>query len=187
MSIRSHPLSYADLLIARDSSLDRLELIAGEIVVTPSPTPWHQFVLGRLHFLFMQTVRDLGVGLVFSSPLDVHLESDTVVQPDLFLILPDRRLVLRADRVEGAPSLAVEIISLSTRSLDQTTKRAMYARAGVPEYWLVESGLGTVTVYSDPAADGYRQEHVFKDIVRSVTITELSVDLAALFAPIPDA
>ena len=187
MSIQPRLLTFEDLERLREETTDRLELIDGELYVTPSPTPLHQFVSGRLEFLFQQRVRELGYGLVFDAPLDVRLATRTIVQPDLIIVLPDRRPIVTGARVEGAPSLVVEIASPSTRALDRVTKRATYAWYGVPEYWLVDPDAGTVTVCSDPREGHYRNERVTTDNAVSEIVPGLSVDLAELFSPIPDA
>ncbi len=121
MAVRTRFLTFNDLERMRETRTDRLELIEGELYVTPSPTPMHQFVSGRLFFWFKQTVLRLGYGLVFDAPLDVHLAEKTIVQPELIFILPDRRPTVTAGKMEGAPSLAVEILSPSTRAYDRTT------------------------------------------------------------------
>jgi Uma2 family endonuclease len=99
MSIQSRSLTFDDLQRMRETRNERLELIEGELFVTPSPTPLHQFVSGRLQFLFKQRVLELGYGLVFNAPLDVRLAHDTIVQPDLIFVLPDRRPTVTGARV----------------------------------------------------------------------------------------
>lgn len=187
MAIQSRSLTYDDLQRMRETSNERLELIDGELFVTPSPTPLHQYVSGRLEFLFRQKVLELGYGLVFDAPLDVHLAKNTIVQPDLIIVLPDRRPIVTSARVEGAPSLAVEILSPSTSAYDRVNKRNLYARYGVPEYWLVDTEARTVTVCSDLHMGRYRAERVTSDTAVSEIVPGLSANLAELFAPIPDA
>ncbi len=187
MAIQSRSFTYDDLQQMRESRHERLELIDGELFVTPSPTPLHQLVSGRLEFLFRQRVLELGYGLVFDAPLDVHLARNTIVQPDLIIVLPDRRSIVTSARVEGAPSLAVEILSPSTSAYDRVTKRNLYARHGVPKFWLVDAEARTVTVCGDPVKGHYRAERVTSDSAVSQIVSGLSVDLTDLFAPIPDA
>ncbi len=187
MAIQSRSLTYNDLQRMRETSSDRLELIDGELFVTPSPTPLHQYVPGRLEFLFRQKVLELGYGLVFDAPLDVHLAKNTIVQPDLIIVLPDRRAIVTSARVEGEPNLAVEILSPSTGAYDRVTKRNLYDRHGVPEYWLVDAEARTVTVCSDPDNGHYRTERISSDSAVSQIVPGLSADLTDLFAPIPDA
>ncbi len=87
--------------------------------------------------------------------------------------------------VENAPSLAVEILSPSTSARDQGIKQELYARFGVPEYWLIDPDAHTITVFSDPQDDRYQSETTFSDTAVSATIAGVSVDLAMLFAPVP--
>jgi Uma2 family endonuclease len=187
MAVRSRPLTYDDLQRLRETRDERLELIEGEIIVTPSPSLMHQYVSGRLEFLFRQKVLELGYGLVFDAPLDVHLAKNTIVQPDLIIVLPDRRPIVTSARVEGAPSLAVEILSPSTSAYDRVNKRNLYAGYGVPEYWLVDTEAQAVSVCSDPHKGHYRAERVTRDTAVSEIVPGLSANLAEFFAPIPDA
>jgi Uma2 family endonuclease len=185
MAIQSRSLSYDDLDQLRETSNDRLELIDGELFVTPSPTPMHQDISGNLYILFRNVVFESGRGRVYYAPLDVRLDENTIVQPDLIIILSDRSPILTTSRVEGVPSLAVEIISPSTNAYDRVRKRNLYAQYGVPEYWLVNPEAETVAIFSDPQDGRYRAEQTVSDFAVSATIPELSADLKALFAPVP--
>ena len=186
MAIRSRALTYEDLLRERefrDQRL-RLELIDGEIVVTPAPAPMHQLVVHRLAVLLDRAIVEPDLGLVLESPLDVFLDDLNVLQPDLIVLLHDRLELFGPTKVESAPNLAIEILSPSTNRSDRVTKREIYARFGVPEYWLVDHQRGMLTVYSDPRDGRYRAETTTSDIAVSATIPGLTVDLAALFAPV---
>jgi Uma2 family endonuclease len=178
-------LTYDDLERARDATSDRLELIEGELFVTPAPSLWHQDVEGQLYILFREAVQHPNNGRVYLSPVDVRLAQNTVVQPDLVVVLPERYQILTPAMIEGAPSLVVEIISPSSSAQDRVTKRALYARHGVPEYWLVDPDARSVTILSDSSEGRYNREEPSSDTAASATIPELTVDLAALFAPVP--
>ncbi len=184
MSTLSHPLTYADLERERETRDERLELIEGEIVVTPSPTPFHQFVSQRLYDLLKLAVVDPGYGLIGYAPFDVKLDEQNVVQPDLLVLLGDRTERIGETSVEGAPSLVIEIAFPSTIKNDQERKRDLYARFGVPEYWLVDPAEKCVTVYSDPSHGRYRSAQASAEVAISVTIPGLSAELTALFAPV---
>jgi len=184
MAIRSRSLTIDDLQRIRDTSHDRIELIEGELFVTPSPSPLHQDISGNLYTLFRRVVFESGRGRVYFAPLDVRLAVNTIVQPDLIVVLSDRSVLTEA-RVEGAPSLAVEIISGSTGDYDRLTKRNLYAQYGVPEYWIVDPDARTVTIFSDPHDNRYGSERTVSDVAISATIPGLSADLKALFAPVP--
>jgi Uma2 family endonuclease len=185
MSILSHALTYDDLKRERETRDERLELIEGEIVVTPSPSPLHQLVVHRLAVLLDRAIVESGLGLVLESPLDVFLAAQNVFQPDLIVLLNDRIRLFGPDMVEDAPSLAIEIISPSSSTYDRVTKRNVYARYGVPEYWLVDPEKQTVTIHSDPRDGRYHTETESSDVAVSATIPGLSADLKALFAPVP--
>jgi Uma2 family endonuclease len=185
MAIQSRPLTYDDLQRMRETRDERLELIDGELFVTPSPSPMHQDISGNLYTLFRNVVFESGRGRAYYAPLDVRLDENTIVQPDLIIILSDRSPVLTTARVEGVPSLADEIISPSTSAYDRVTKRDVYARSSVPEYWLVDPDAKTVTIFSDPQDGRYQTEQTVSDVAISATIPELSADLKALFAPVP--
>jgi Uma2 family endonuclease len=72
------------------------------------------------------------------APIDVILADTTIVQPDLVFVDPSRRAAVSRRGIEGPPTLAVEIVSPSTGTIDRTTKRQLYARCGVPYFWLVD-------------------------------------------------
>jgi Uma2 family endonuclease len=186
MAVRSTTLTYSDLLHERElrDERQRLELIDGEIVVTPAPAPMHQLVVHRLAVLLDRAIVEPDLGLVLESPIDVFLEIRNVFQPDVIVLLHDRLHLFGAAKVESAPSLAIEIISPSTGRRDRVTKRDIYARYGVPEYWLVDHELGTLIVFSDPRDGHYQTETTTSDIAVSATIPGLTVDQAALFAPV---
>ena len=64
-------------------------------------------------------------------------------------------------------------------------KRNLYARYGVPEYWLVDPDEESITIFSDPQDGRYGVEQVMSDIAVSATIPGLLADLKAVFATVP--
>jgi Uma2 family endonuclease len=183
MSILSHPHTYDDLIHTRETTDDRLELIEGELVVTPSPTPLHQLVVHRLAVMLDRVIVEPHLGLVLEAPLDAYLDERNILQPDLVVLLHDRKDLFGSAKLEGAPNLAIEVISPSTGRRDRGIKRDLYARNGVPGYWVVDAETKTVTVFSDPEEGRYRSETVSSDTAVSATIPNVTADLAALFAP----
>jgi Uma2 family endonuclease len=125
----------------------RYELIAGDLSVTPAPTPRHQLAVGKLHLLLAPFVLAHGLGQILLSPVDVLLADSTVVQPDLIFLAREHLALIGERCVQGAPDLAVEVISESNRRHDEVIKRHLYARFGVAELWLVDPALETVKVY----------------------------------------
>ena len=125
----------------------RYELLDGELIMVPAPNLGHQRIGTQLGWRLAQFVTEKGRGEVFFAPCDVVLSNTDVVQPDLLFVSHERaHLLLGGDNVLGAPDLVVEILSPSTAGRDRTLKRALYAKHGVREYWLVDPDARTVTV-----------------------------------------
>lgn len=128
--------TYEDLLALPDDGR-RYEIIEGVLYEMPSPNMEHgDLIANLLHRVFWPVVEPLG-GRVYTAPIDVFLPGAQPVQPDVFVLLADR-LELRSRRgVEGSPALIVEVLSPGNSRHDLVRKRALYARAGVREYWVV--------------------------------------------------
>jgi Uma2 family endonuclease len=147
-------LTYADYAALPDDGR-RYQLVEGELVVSQSPNSLHQVVSGELHVRLRAHVDALGLGRVLFAPLDVVLDDRNVVQPDLLFIARTRMSVLGKANVQGAPDLAVEILSPETERLDRTRKLDLYARHGVAHYWIVDLDSRTIEEYV-LAGDVYR-------------------------------
>jgi Uma2 family endonuclease len=116
----------------------RYELHEGELSVTPAPGTHHQRVVGRLYRLLSQHVDARGLGEVFVSPVDCILSNTTVLEPDIVYVESGRSSLVSARGIEGPPTLVVEVLSPSTAQVDRSTKLQLYARYGIPYYWIVE-------------------------------------------------
>jgi Uma2 family endonuclease len=129
---RAGPFTRADLDAMPDDGYRR-ELIDGVLVVTPAPSPDHQRISrGLFRLLDRACPTDLDV---LYAPLDVALSDDTVMEPDL-LVAPREAFTTRD--LPGAPLLAVEILSPSTRNFDLGTKLRRYESAGTRSYWAID-------------------------------------------------
>jgi Uma2 family endonuclease len=111
----------------------------------PAPNWDHALIIANLMFLLTPVVRALG-GRIVTAPVDVFFRGADPVQPDIVIILPGWSGALPPRGPEGAPDLLIEVLSPSNRGHDLLTKRALYARAGVREYWLVDPEARTVEV-----------------------------------------
>ena len=136
-------LTYEDYVALPDDGR-RYELYEGDLIVTPAPRPRHQLVIGSLHVLMAEHVRRHALGEVFLSPIDVILSRITVVQPDLVYVETARLGIVTERALEGAPTLVVEVLSPSTDARDRDVKQALYARHGVPYYWIVDPAARTI-------------------------------------------
>jgi len=125
----------------------RYQLIEGDLVMSPSPTLYHQRLVGRLHRDLATFVMVHRLGEVFLAPLDVIFDDENVPQPDLAFVSASQINIIAPEGLRGAPALCVEILSPSTADLDTGVKRLLYARYGVQEYWIVSPEEKTITVY----------------------------------------
>jgi len=88
------------------------------------------------------------LGRIYFAPVDVRLSPHDIVQPDILFIRRDRLASYQPGGVvEGAPDLVVEIATPTSRLQDDGPKKALYARAGVREYWLVDPAAGGLRVF----------------------------------------
>ena len=124
----------------------RYELLDGELIMTPSPGELHQSVSALLGWKLIQFVAENRLGKVYSAPFDVVLSDLDVVQPDLIFVSNERAHIITPANIQGGPDLVVEILSPSTAERDKTFKRALYARHGVKEYWMVDTAAKTITI-----------------------------------------
>lgn len=139
-------LTYDDFLLFPDDG-KRHELIDGVHYVTPSPRLRHQDLVGRLFFEIALYLREHPTaGRVFGSPVDVVMSFHDIVVPDLVFIAGDQTGIMTEANIQGAPALAVEVLSKRTRKRDVQVKRRLYEQMGVREYWLVDPELDTVQV-----------------------------------------
>ena len=114
------------------------------------------------------------------SPFEIEFAEDTAVQPDLLLVPPERAHRLKEERLYGAPSLAIEIISYSSKRTDRLQKRDLYMREGVDEYWIADPGLRRVERCRRSAAE---PELLTNQLVWQprLGIAPLAIDLGPLF------
>ena len=139
-------VSYADLERAPEDGR-RYELYDGEVFVVPAPLPKHQVVQSTLTELFRAYARKHG-GFAVSSPIDIVFSDYDVLQPDVIYFSPDRAHLVDLNRViRHAPDLCVEVLSPSTASTDRDKKMQMFARYGVPAYWIVDPAEQSIEIY----------------------------------------
>jgi Uma2 family endonuclease len=165
----------------------RHEIIDGKHYVTASPNTRHQRLVQRLFLALAEHLRaHPEQGEAFVAPFDVVLSFHDVVEPDVLLIAGDQADILTAQHVRGAPALVIEVLSEGTRKRDEQTKRRLFERAGVREYWLVDPDLDLIKVFrraSDgtfPRAAELSAEE--RDVLTSPLLDGFSLHLDALFA-----
>jgi Uma2 family endonuclease len=125
---------------------NRYEIVNGVLFMSPSPSWSHQEIVGRFFSYLSSYAETAGIGGAFVAPLDVELAPNTVFQPDVVVLLKASRKKLKERHIVGAPDLAVEVVSPTSETHDRHRKITAYARAGVPEYWIVDPDSRTVEV-----------------------------------------
>jgi Uma2 family endonuclease len=178
-------LTYEDFALFRDDG-KRHELIDGEHFVTPSPATRHQAIARNLTGLLFAFLRGRDAGAIFPAPYDVVLTPHDVVEPDLLFVSVARRAIVTEANVQGAPDLAVEILSPASRRLDEILKRDLYDRAGVVEYWVVDPDAETVKVFRRGDGDAFDRPQLLLrdhgDVLTTPLLPGLELPLAEIFA-----
>jgi Uma2 family endonuclease len=131
------PVTYQDWLQMPESK-QLLELWNGEVVVPPGPETVHMDAQNELFVQLWHAARHIRDAGVYTAPYEVRLREQTVVQPDIVVFTTQSPGRKTRRGFEGVPDLMVEILSPSNRGHDLIRKSALYAEAGVPEYWVVD-------------------------------------------------
>ncbi|RIK44653.1 MAG: Uma2 family endonuclease [Chloroflexi bacterium] len=130
---------------------NRYEVIDGVLYMTTAPNNRHQFIVTRLVLQVGAPLEAAGVAMFAIAPIGVIMPGCDPVQPDFLVIRAERAHSITADeRIRIVPDLIAEVLSPSNPEHDLLTKRAAYARAGVPEYWIVRPDTRDVLLLSDP-------------------------------------
>ncbi|HZX58898.1 MAG TPA: Uma2 family endonuclease [Mucilaginibacter sp.] len=145
----------------------RCEVIFNELTMSPSPTPLHQLLLSDLHALLYNFLKNANIGKVIPSPIDVYLEDkNSVVQPDLIVLLNENLGKIQNDGIYGPPDMIIEILSRN-RSYDTQKKRTLYEQAGVKEYFMIDPDNKKTTLLTLSASGTYIQTYEETAALRS--------------------
>jgi Uma2 family endonuclease len=147
-----HRLTYADY--RKWPAGERWELIDGVAYArAPAPTISHQTMIGQLFRQIDQALDGAScraliapVDILLSAASDADDQATTVVQPDILVVCDPAKVT--ENNIHGAPDWIIEVLSPATARHDHLTKRALYERAGVREYWLVHPVDRVITLYT---------------------------------------
>jgi Uma2 family endonuclease len=122
-----------------------IEFSKGFLTFLPMPTIFHQLILQYIYEQLKSFVNTASPGIVVTSGYKVLVGRDQYREPDV--------LFIKAAHMSGIGKqyckkvdLVVEVVSEDNREHDIKTKREEYARARIPEYWIVDPEEGTITV-----------------------------------------
>ena len=145
------------------------QLLNGELVMSPSPNRQHQKLIVKLTSEIYQLCERTKIGEVYVAPCDVYLDDENVVQPDLFFFSKARLHHLSDRGAEGAPDLAIELLSPSNAYYDLRYKLDLYEKHGVQEYFIVDPEDKTVMAYT--LHEGrFKEQYREKGIIRSALL-----------------
>jgi Uma2 family endonuclease len=123
------------------------QLIAGELIMSPSPTFLHQDIIQNIVERLSPFIRKNNLGKIVLSPMDVYLTEEDVYQPDLIFIRKENvHLLDPNDRIRFVPDLVIEVLSPSTGSYDYSRKKRIYCESGVREYWIIDPEDKTIEI-----------------------------------------
>lgn len=124
----------------------KCELIAGEIIMSPSANYFHQRVAATVFRALDDFARAHRNGIALYE-FDVYLSPEDVFRPDVMFISNARLKNITTPNLRGVPDLAVEVLSPSNKRTDTVVKKQRYARYGLPHYWRADPKKKTLEVY----------------------------------------
>ena len=156
----------------------RTELIDGEVIVISPQARRHMFIKDELAYRLRRGLEQSGSALFVGTEGSIEFAEHTLPQPDILLTSePDGEGFVPLASV----ALVVEV-SITTLEHDLKRKVPLYARYGVPEYWVVDVEGCTIYQMWSPAGDGYGEQRVvpFGDRIESVAVAALCVETVGL-------
>jgi Uma2 family endonuclease len=149
MITKERTLTIADWEAMPHGDGNRYEIIEGELFVSCSPGLTHEIVLSNLIRRIGRFLDDDPIGLIVTGP-GLILSNFSGVIPDAVFILSEQRdKIVKDDRLHAPPALVVEVLSPGSTNIrrDRLYKLNLYAKHGVPEYWIVDPKNKTLERY----------------------------------------
>jgi Uma2 family endonuclease len=139
--------TYDDYSELRDDT--RYEVIRGELLtMAPAPDTFHQEWLANLFLLLNSHVKTNKLGKVLLAPVDVILDEQNIVQPDLVFVSAGHLNLIQRRGIFGVPDLVVEIVSPFSVHRDRHEKPQIYAEFGIKELWIVDPGNHGIELFA---------------------------------------
>ena len=185
------PISW-DEYLCTPITRKRYDIIDGMVIMSPTPTSFHQWTSGEIYEPLKAYVRQNGLGVVLSAPLDVIVSREPKIktrQPDILYLSRERtgirsgRSLRRKPIIDVTPDLVVEVLSPEEPRRTLAGKLRDYAAIGVPEIWLVSSEAQTVEVLRLESGQ-YVRSGLYGpgDVIVSNVLPGLNLSVDAIFA-----
>jgi Uma2 family endonuclease len=159
----------------------RLELVDGEVKVSPSPDLKHSFVDRKLTWILVAYIDDNDLGALFGD-VDTVFGQHDVRRPDVIYFEKARLHLVGEKALEFPPDLCVEIVSPSSVNVDRKQKFRQYEKGKVAHYWIIDPTAQTIEGYK-LVGGKYRLTGRGKknDVVRLPPFPQLDIPLAELW------
>lgn len=116
----------------------KAHLIDGVMIMESPASNIYEDLFGFLHSILRVYASRKKIGVVLGSRTLIRLSDYTGLEPDLLFVNNVNRHIIKEQYIDGAPDMVAEIVSPSSRQLDQMEKKKLYAEYGVREYWLID-------------------------------------------------
>jgi len=156
--------------------------------VSTSPSLFHQWIIQNLYTLLGYPAIQQKLAFAFVAPAGVLMPGCELVQADFVLVLAERASMIYDRRIRGVPDMMAEVLSPGSSDYDEGVKLAAYARAGVPEYAVIDPAKRLLRLHTRPQVDEYSASRTFHadDTVTFACLPTLSLTVGDLFAGAPD-
>jgi len=185
MITKLKPLTIADWDAMPHGDGNRYEIIEGELFVSTSPGLTHQMVLTNLIVLIGHFLKANPVGTIVAG-VGVILSNFSGVIPDfVFFSHEQRETIVKDDRLHGPPALVVEILSPGSTNIrrDRVIKLQLYAKHGVPEYWIIDPRIMTLERYVDQGSSLILLETLrYEDSLSTTALPGFSCQMSEIFS-----
>jgi Uma2 family endonuclease len=161
----------------------RLELVDGEIAVSPSPIPDHGYVVVSLAALLKDHIDRNRLGMLLPD-VDTIFGKHDVRRPDLFFFRNSRLHLIGEKAILGPPDLCIEVISPGSERIDRLHKFKQYSAGKVKHYWIVDPKQKTIESYVLRGGKYLgRVRGSGSDSVKLPPFPKLAIPLATLWRP----
>jgi len=156
------------------------EWVEGEVrIMSPASNP-HQILVSVLDTLLTFFVAKRNLGEVRLAPFQVRMGRSSR-EPDIIFVAKQNAARIRHAYLDGAPDLAIEILSPSTRNVDRGEKYYEYEEAGVQEYWLIDPDRQQAVFYRLNPAGSFEPIVPENGIFQSETLPGLRLKIERLW------
>ncbi len=159
---RVRPITVAEYRAMGEAGIfgpdERVELVDGLLIVPPPQNVPHVSVLMRMQYRLHER---LAQRAMIAQQLPVVVSDRSEPEPDFALIRWRDDYYARA-KPTAADTFAIVEVADATLRMDRGRKRRVYARAGIPEYWIVNVRARQIEIHRDPHGGAYPAPRIAK-------------------------